>query len=289
MFTVPASRVRLTAPSLVTTKSLTLMSWPAVIVSPPPASRSPPKIAEFTLMSTSACEVGAGARAQHARDAAGFGRADRQERRDRAAASRLARAADASACPRKSSVPLPETSMRPPSPPVGAAPRFDRAGKRRVPVGPDDNLTAVAPPGGIRLQAGAAIDRGLRPPCRCRPCPARRHRPAMVPPPATPLGIERRGRRQVHLPPRTWTDPPVAPWADSAPPTSTLPPSPSSRMRPPCSTAVSALIVPLMLIRLSSTFFALRAVISTAWPPDVSMRPVFVTRLVTGSPLRSRS
>src|SRR6478735_8303127 len=55
------------------------------------------------------------------------------------------------------------SSSEPPTPDAagGGAPRFDRAGKRRVPVGPDDNLTSVAPPRGIRLQAGAAIDRGL--------------------------------------------------------------------------------------------------------------------------------
>ena len=44
-----------------------------------------------------------------------------------------------------------------------------------------------------------------------------------------------------------------------------------------------------MLIRLSSTPFAPRAVISTVCPPAVSMRPALVTRLVTASPFSDRS
>jgi pimeloyl-ACP methyl ester carboxylesterase len=89
--------------------------------------------------------------------------------------------------------------------------------------------------------------------------------------------------------PRTTTDPPVAPRADSDPLTSTWPPTPRSRMRPPCATAVSALIAPDMLMTLSSTFFALRAVISTVRPPAVSIVPAWLIRLVTGSPFGERS
>ena len=60
-------------------------------------------------------------------------------------------------------------------------------------------------------------------------------------------------------------------------------------MRPPCAMAVSALIVPDMLMRLSRTFLALRAVINTVRPPAASTVPVFVIRLVTGSPFSACS
>ena len=52
--TVPCDAVRLIAPLLVTTKSLMLMLLPAVMASAPPEVRSPPVIAAFTLISTSA-------------------------------------------------------------------------------------------------------------------------------------------------------------------------------------------------------------------------------------------
>ena len=224
-------------------------------VSPPPVFRSPPKIAEFTLMSTSACEVRARAGAQHARDDAGFARADVEIRRGRAAASRPGQpprrrrpGRGSRACPCRT------PPCRPPLPPFAPPLRLDRAGKRVSTVGPDDDLAAVALRGGIRLQARAGVDRGLH----------RAVRVARALERAADLDVRRPQRRwhrgrsrseRCTWSPRTWMEPPVAPCADSAPLTSTLPPSPRSRMRPPCSTAVSALIVPVMLMRLSSTFF----------------------------------
>ena len=111
-----------------------------------------------------------------------------------------------------------------------------------------------------------------------------------VPPPVAPLASSAAVDPRCTWSPSTWIVPPVAPVRRRGVPlTSTVPPSASRRIRPFCSTAVSAWIVPLMLIRWSRTVLALRAVISTVCPPLVSIRPVLVMRLVTGSPCASRS
>ena len=113
---------KLTAPLLVTMNSLMLRLLPAVSVKPPPARRPRPSINAFTSISWLACTVVlVPVRNTRAINAASV-RPILTSAGSSSSEPFLPRGALASAVPRNSSVCLPDTSIRPPSPPY-APPR----------------------------------------------------------------------------------------------------------------------------------------------------------------------